>query len=315
MTSAAPLRALMEDQYFPQAVAIRSMKTRAHYQRAVSRLQEFVRRDPVVTDLNEETIRGYMTWLSVDLGMDPTTVNGHRKNLLALARWLVGEHQLERMPRVRKLETVDRPPDAWSDTELERLIVAALTMPGSLGGASARDWGRAALALELQTAMRCEELMAIQRDWLTEDGRINVPSSARKGKRRGAVYRLDQWAVHAVFALAPYWSGPAARLLLDVDRATVYRWFDAVLDRAQLPGGRRNKWHKLRRTVATLVAVGNGNPTLALRNSSDAVTWASYVDQSRTVETLGKYLPGQTVAKLADANAALPVIPIAEEAT
>ena len=299
--SGLKLRALLEEQYFPAALGIRNAKTKAHYRRAVSRFAEFLRREPAVEDLDEDHLRAHLHWLETDIGQGPETVNHHRKNLLALARWCVTEHLLDRVPRIAKLLVPEEPPEAWTEEELTRLIHAGTSAPGTIGGAPLSDWWRTAFALELQTAARYEELSLIEWQHMRPDGRIIVPSTIRKRRVAGAAYRLLPWSLAIINDFARYCptpDKPSGPVLLGVDKATVYRHFSALLIRAGLPADRKCKWHKLRRTVATVVTLGGGNPTLALRNSSDSVTWKHYVDQSQVAEPIGKYLPATSVNAL-----------------
>lgn len=55
-----------------------------------------------------------------------------------------------------------------------------------------------------------------------------------------------------------------------------YFWhrFNRIVKRAGLPTGRRGKWHKVRRTVATFYEAAGGKATVLLGRSSRKVTEA-----------------------------------------
>jgi integrase len=276
------------DQFFLLSTA-RDEKTQEHYRRAVRWLGEMLGRSPQLSDLTDDHIRALLAWLQQTRKQSATTANGAHKCLCRLWRWARDRGLVNTGPTVPRLKEPARTPQAWTHDELRRLVDAASTSPGSIAGIPAGLWWRALLALEWDTGCRASELLAIRWEWVEWDRRwIRVPAECRKGGRRDAVYGL---MADTIAALEPI-RQPQGPILGDVGhRSAYYRLWDDLLARAGLPTGRRRKTQMLRRSFASHLLSGGGDPTAALGHASRATTQASYLDPTLTARPHGEKMP------------------------
>lgn len=297
MESAQSLASVLEHEFFiSEFTTVRDEKTRKHYRRAVRWLGESHGMPATVEMLTDKGVRRVMMWLESTLGQSPATVNTTRKFLMALARWLRDEGRLAKMPRVPKAVEPYTPPESLTTDQLASLWQAALTATGEIGGAPAAVWWPTLLWCEADAAIRAGELRSLQWGWIDiRSGIVRVPWIARKGKRRGEVYRLGAETLAWLAKLQPFTRRtPTSKVFGDVTDARYYAEWDRMQERAGLPLGRRWKTHCLRRTVATLAVIAGADPSRVLRHSSPNVAWESYVDPTptatATTEKIGRLL-------------------------
>lgn len=290
-TGAAVETLLVE--YFELNTSIRSEKTRGHYRRAVKWLEIAIGRTPKVADLTDDNVTRTLVWLTKERRQSAITANTTHKCLCSLWRFAHGRGYVRVTPLVRPLPQPATCPDSWSDEELQILLRVAAAYPYRLSGVAGAVWWKATLALELATLERSGALLAARWEWV--DWRRNVvrvPADSRKGRLREEAYQLPAWAIDALAALRDqYASLPAT--ILDCKPATYFKRWDKLLSAAGLPAGRRNKTHKLRRTLATLAVIAGRDPQRVLRHQTPGMAWKHYVDTSRTGEPVSGWLPNQ----------------------
>lgn len=274
------LAEILESQFFEHQFAkVRSKKTKGHYRRAVKWLGESLGRDATIEDLNDDGVRRVMVWLGECRGQLPITINTTRKFLVALAKWLREEGKIDRVPRVPKLAEPHHPPESLTIDQLRSLWHVATTRRGNIIGIPAAVWWPTLLWVEFDTAVRAGELLSIRWDWIDWASRIiRTPPDARKGGRRGEVYRFGPECLRWLRELQACSPPGEGYVFGNPSTKTYYAHWERIQKAAGLPAGRRWKTHALRRTVATFVAVAGGDPARVLRHSSPKMAWDHYVD-------------------------------------
>lgn len=190
----------------------------------------------------------------------PATVNSKRANLVALWNFASEPpHELVRAPvKVKKATMGDDPPEAWTVEEFERLLVAARDTPGQWHGVPAGLAWETGLLIIWDTACRFSELFEARvEDVNFDQGTLWVQSSRRKGRRAGKVYPLHRQTLALIRATLD--APPREKLWpFPWRKEQAWRHFDAILERAGLPGGPRRKFHCLRRTSESYAATTMG---------------------------------------------------------
>lgn len=287
--SSRDLMEILEDDFFQLKTAITNEVTRGHYRRAVRWLGELLGRSARVADLSDDNLARLLRWLQEIRGQGPATANTSHKNLCALWRWLHNRGVVATGPTVAALRTPERAPRAWREDELAKLLNAARTSPGSIGGLPARVWWLALFALEWDTGCRASELLALRWEWLDwERGWLTVPAEYRKGQRRDGVYGLLPDTLGYLGQIRR----PTGLILgWDRDRSRYWQLWKGLLDRAGLPNDRRTKTQCLRRTFATYLQIGGGDASAACGHSSPSITREHYLDPTLTTRRHGEAMP------------------------
>lgn len=283
------LSAVLESQFFPLKTTISSETTRRRYRRAVRWLGEAIGRPPTVADLTDDHLAAVASHLRTTRGQCPRTVNGTLECLRALWRWCRDRDLAKGGPTFAPLKVAQRPPKAWSESEITRLVQAADASGGSIAGMPARVWWLTLFALVMDTGARAGELLSLRWEWIDwSAGTLSVDASVRKGGVSYAVYGLRRetlaWlsSIRRSEGLILGWRHDASRL---------YQLYSDLLQSAGLPDTRYTKLHCLRRTFATLLEVHGGDATAALGHASRATTLRHYLDPSRTVRVHAEVIP------------------------
>ena len=179
------------------------------------------------------------------------------------------------MPKLR----VELPaPDAWTLEELEFILAAAAAEPGDVCGIAAGRWWPAFLLTLYDTGLRFNALtQRTTSDLDTKAGWMTIPASDQK-QGKAQVLKLHDDTLQLIAATEPD------------SRTWLFPWpyrchkkirdhFRAILQRAGLPHGNRDLFHKLRRTAATavMIAASEDDARVHLGHSSVEVT-RRYID-------------------------------------
>lgn len=182
--------------YFAQNIRIRNENTRRQYRYALRDWTEQLGRDPLQSDLTDESLGRFATWL-LDKKLEPKTVNERVGRIAALWRWLVKVGELRRMPLIDRVREPRRAPVAWTIEDLRRLISSLESLPGRVGPVPARDWWRSLHLVAWSTGERISALMAVRWEWIAGDF-LTIPAEVRKGRASDRVYRLSAKALAAL---------------------------------------------------------------------------------------------------------------------
>lgn len=216
-----------------------------------------------------------------DRGRAERTVNNTRRNLLTV--WRQAEEMgvpVPPAPAPRRIPRMTEPaplPRAWTADQMRRIIDACRRAP------TKRGWGDehwTALVLTIyDTSLRIGCLMRSTVDQIDRDTcALGVPGSLQKG-RRETYQPLHPDTLARLLSLA---RGLDKRLFpWPYRREELWRQFRSlVLVPAGLPSGRRDQFHRVRRTSYTMVAVAFGKDAASQHAAHRADLSAHYLDQS-----------------------------------
>lgn len=270
--------------YAPLRLPIGAASTRKKYRGVIALLRSILGREPLLSDLSDDLVAAACNAVLLK-GRSPATANGVRGKLhalwtLAAKRQLVSSHPT--MPRIPEYK---RAPTAWNRDQLAALWGSLSQEPGKIAGIPAATWWLNVHGVLWDSGARIGVVVAIQKgkpkltglEWQHTDliGRtVLYPAEHQK-------QRADQrFALHADTAAA-------LKLQLPRDRrwvfpwpwceATLYNRYSAILERAGLPTSRRDKFHRMRRSVASWYEAAGGNATALLGHSARKVT-ENYLD-------------------------------------
>jgi site-specific recombinase XerD len=274
--------------YRPQRHAASPGGTIEDFESVIRCFYRFVERAVLVTDFSNELIAAYMEHLR---GRDRTraTVNKHRRVLLALWRFAKRRKLLAEYPDVDPLRDLRRIPTAWWPDEMFRIVKSGAEHPGTItcdaGNIPAGAFWEALLRTAYNTGARVSALLTVRRDDVDLDSGFVRIDAERQKHRTDGLYKLLPETLTAIRAI---WK-PRRDLLFPwpYDQG-VRQWkclnthYRRILARAGLSSGRKDLFHKLRRTTATLVTAASGIEVACrlLGHSSIQVT-QGYVDPSK----------------------------------
>lgn len=266
-----------EDVYAP----LRLTKTRCDRMRStLQKVMAFTATEPHFALLNDNFCDTFTVWMLNNSILQRTTINLHLRNFLALWRLAWKKRRVDELPRdVTFLRVPKRTPDCWSIDELHRLIATAAQEPGLVGVVPARVFWPTLLAFLFVTGLRIGAALSLPRKSLDlENGWLHVPAECQKQLADQSI-QIGPDCLAAMQRLLEFDTGPL--LFHSPFRGPqVYRkYLRRILERAELPTGRRDLFHKLRRTCGTFIAKALGEQAAQqyLGHSSVQVTRA-YID-------------------------------------
>lgn len=284
------LNQFFDDFYRPLKLRGRSVNTVRLYANTITQYGKFLGRAPTVEqDLNDLQVSRYLEHRSRQ--RSPHTSEKERNQLCALWRCACDRRLLELRPCIPVTPIPFRIPTAWSIEQLKTLLDTAKVMPGMVGDVPARIWWTALIQVLWQSAERVGAILSVDKADYSRP-RILVRAEVRKGGKRDKLYTFTDPVCDLLDLLAASKNGPR---LFAWPRGYEYLWnrFGKIVKAAGLEGGRRNKFHQLRRSAATHFAARGGDPTALLDHSSPRITRA-YLDP-RFIDTGPKpcdILPG-----------------------
>lgn len=269
------------DVYEPRKLIDASAGCRSKYRRHIKWLSESLGRDALVSDLNEANIAKLMRE-RLNAARTAATVNHLRSQLVALGRFAALRGSLDCAPDVMKLREPKRTPTAWTKEQIAALFRSCVQQPGHVAGhIPAWRWWIALHSVLWDSGARIGAVLQITADQIDRE-RCTLTILAEQQKQ----------AADQVFSLHP-----DTLLALDsidyLDRKKVFAWskhrqtiwnhYRQILKRAGLPHGRRDMFHKMRRSVASWFEFGGGDATKLLGHSSRKIT-LGYLDPTITGE-------------------------------
>jgi len=269
------LDVFFRDYFSPLFLRSRSDNTRRLYCTSIRTFSRWLQRPAVLQDLNDTTVNRFLDYFR-HLPRSPFSVNKERANLLAMWRFACRKKLLDEWPDVLPEVEPERVPQAWTASEIARLLGACEREPGTIGEVPAAAWWRALHLVCWDTGERIGAVRDLE--WPHADleaGFMLVPAELRKGKRRDRLYKLASDTIAALQAIRQ----PVREKIFPWPYSPTYLWrrYARLLDRAHLPRDRHCKFHRIRRSVATHYEAAGGNATELLGHSSRSVTLA-YLD-------------------------------------
>lgn len=240
------------------------------------------------TKLDTDSLAGYRAQREAE-GASLDTIRGELGKLLSFARWL-GEK-----PELVRPYGIKRAPKAWSREELTQLYMAARRTKGTIYKIPGSLWWPAMIALVYDSGERISAVLSIRWCDIDWQGKTVLCSAEnRKFRRADMVHPLHETTIEALQALRAFLREPAESRIFGGrgNQTTIYAALEKLLKEAGLSAGRRDKFHKLRRTLATEVHLAGGDATARLGHASDAITRESYIDP-RAYQQVEPWRPGQ----------------------
>lgn len=203
------------------------------------------------------------------------TSEKERGQLLALWRLACDRGIKAIRPCVPPTNLPERVPRAWTVEELQRIVSAARKMKGYVGDVPANVFWPALILTCYQSAERIGAVMAVRKSDYSRPF-IHMRAEVRKARKRDKVYRFTD----PVCDLLDQLMRTRGEKLFEWKGPFTYLWgrFGAVIQAAGLPCGRRDKFHKLRRSAATHFAARGHDATAMLDHSSPRITKQYYLD-------------------------------------
>jgi integrase len=263
--------------YRPRRLLQSSPHVVRKYQRAIARLGDELGRSPLVGDLNEGNILLIAERL-INSGRSAGTANDNRKQLVALGNFAVKRGYLRQFDDVAKLKVNEPAPTAWRQDDLQRLMdaVAKVTRGRKIfGGLTARWFWESFIRLMLDTGIRFGA--QLQLNWSDVDldsGIVTVRAETQKD-RSGQRFPLKPATVECLRRIRE----PKRKMVFQpsYDRSAFPYWLAKFLKAAGLPSTRRDKFHRLRRTVASWYEHAGGDASDLLGHSNRSTT-RKYLD-------------------------------------
>jgi integrase len=252
-------------------------------------VSKYVRGDATTYDIfTERRFAHFLDWLKrtpnprTKRARSNRTINGKRGFLLALWRFAWRRRWAPQPPIDRfdipLLPVEKRNPPAWTVEQVSQILAHVDAAPPSSGW-SRQHW-IALLLTCYDTGARIDALLGARRQDLI-DGRLRLDASLDKELIEHNP-RLHDQTLAAIAALPP---GEPEDRLFDWQHSLDWlrKRLKAILRAAGLPHGRRDLFHRFRRTTATQTAKVGGiqQASQILGHSSVALTEAHYVDQTQ----------------------------------
>lgn len=284
------LNEFFDDFYRPLKLRGRSENTSRLYHNTLKQYSKYLGRQATIEDdLNDLQVSRYLEHRSRERSI--LTAEKERSQICALWRCAADRRLTDLRPCVPKTQIPFRVPTAWSIDQLKALLATAKALPGKVGDVPAHVWFTALIQVLWQSAERVGAILSVTKEDYTRP-MILVRAECRKGGKRDKLYTFSDSVCDLLDVLKRSGNGPK---LFAWPRQYEYLWnrFGKIVKAAGLEGGRRSKFHQLRRSAATHFAARGGDPTALLDHSSPRVTKA-YLDP-RFIDTGPKpcdILPG-----------------------
>jgi integrase len=250
-------------------------------------------------DLSDSAVARFLEFM-LKKGRSTARVNCFRAHLVAIATHAYDAGLIDRPLRVKKLKTVQNPPQAWTEDELRRIFAVARVFwqhrsYGKPNGGKIRcnHWWDAILSVTYETALRRGALLATRRsDVDLETGWLVVDGSSSK-TLRGQGYKLSD---ETIAKLRRIWKPERKLLFAYASLNQINRHFEKILTAA---GVRRkksksfDKFHRIRRSTASIVCATAGITAAQnlLGHTSAEVTRRSYIDPTQIKHDVTGVLP------------------------
>lgn len=269
------LLTLFEQQYLPLRLRGKSKETARLHRHTIRAFGKYLGRTPTLADLTDTLVSGLMHW-GRERGLAAPSVNKWRNHLCALWRFACRKGLVKEWPDVEPDPEPEIIPRAWMPAEFDQVLAACRSRQGWIAGIRADLWWTAIHLLIYDTSERIGAVRRLEWQDLDIDGRwVTFQAENRKGGRKASMYRIDPETVEALKLI----QSPQRAVVFPWDRCYSYLWtkYKAVLKDAGLPHDRRSKFHRIRRTTASLYEANGGDATELLGHSSRRVT-RSYLD-------------------------------------
>lgn len=259
--------------YLPLRLHGKSANTSRLYRISIRSFSTTLGRPAHIEDLTDEAVKRHLQRV-LDAGRSKATANKDRSQLLAIWRFAHQHGYVAKWPCVpAEIEPV-RIPRAWMAEDVRTLFAAVDRLEGDIDGVDRRIWWRCLLMVCLETGERIGALMQAEWSWIDRSWMV-VPAEARKGGRRDKQYLLGTGTLARLADLRR--QSPIKLFPWPYNQDYLWQKYAEILKLAGLPHGRRDKFHRLRRTCASVIHAAGLDATEALDHAHRRTTQA-YLD-------------------------------------
>lgn len=262
----------LHDLYAPlRGISDRTVKL---YDLTFSKWGEFLGREPTLDDLEELAVARFLAHRVRT--REPGTAAKDRSQIRAVWEFAARRGAVKTWPTIPLVKVPERIPEAWLTDELRRLVDSAMQERMVVCGIPAGDYFRAILLLLYDTGERITAATSIR--WRDVRGMdVVFRAESRKGSRRDIIRPISE-ATAAALAAIRFGRGLDDEVFpLDRHKDFLWRRLGIILDRAGLPSGRKDKFHKIRKTTASY-AQAAGLSAQQILDHADPATTRKYLD-------------------------------------
>lgn len=237
-------------------------------------------REPRLSDLEELQVARFLARRVRERA--PATAAKDRSQLRALWEFAARRGIISTWPTIPLVRVPERVPEAWLTDEFDRLLAEAQKERVVLDGIPAGLWWKALLMVCYDTGERITSVLALR--WSGWRGStVLFRAEHRKGQRRDIVRDISVQTADAMLAIRG--DRKPDDLVFPWPRNNQYLWrrLQIILERAKLPAGRKDKFHKIRKTTASYYEAA-GHSAQRLLDHADPQTTRAYLDP-RIVKT------------------------------
>lgn len=265
---------MLEKHYMPARLVGKSKNTIRLYRVCIRNFSRWLGRQPIVGDLNIETVGAYLQHALDNTDLSPHTIEKERAEFTSFWNFAAKRGWLKTFPDIPSINCPKRIPDAWTDDEMTRLMKACETARGMIGSNQAKHYWPALVSTIYDSGERISATLSILQTDIDGNGWLTVRGEYRKGKTRDKRYRLRPATLKRIAKMN---AGKAPVFDFPFHPNYIYNLYSELLDDAGLPSTRRDKFHKIRRTTASNFEAAGGNAT-ALLDHTDRRTTEAYLD-------------------------------------
>lgn len=266
------LRELLHDAYAPlRSLSEKSVK---NYESTLKALARFLGHDPTLDDLDELTVARYLSHRGKERAI--ATAAKDRAQLRALHEFAARRKLCDHWPQYPPVRVPERVPQAWLSSEMQRLLDSARSETREIDGIPGSLYWPALILLAYDSAERATALLSLR--WRDVRGRhVVFVAETRKGGRRDVLREIGDDTAEALEAIRMGRSDSDLVFPWPLSYTYVWRSLERILKKAGLPHGRRDKFHRIRRTTASYYAAAGGSAQILLDHASPATT-RKYLD-------------------------------------
>lgn len=263
---------LLHDLYAP--LRSLSRKSVVNYECTIKAMAEFIGHEPSLADLDELTVARFLAHRCRQRAV--ATAAKDRAQLRALHEFAARRKLCDHWPQYPPVRVPERVPEAWFAGEMQRLLDAAGDEKTVLAGIPGGLFWRALILTAYDTAERASSLLSLQ--WRHVRGRtVLFRAEGRKGHTRDILREIGEDTLAALDAIRGTRTDDDLVFPWPRTRTYIWRRLAIILERAGLPHGRRDKFHRIRRTTASYFEAAGGSAQRLL-DHADPATTRRYLD-------------------------------------
>ena len=272
--------------YHKLKLATKSKSAMRLHRGSIRHYERFLGRPAMIADLTDENVVAFQGF-RLDEKVSPATVNSDTCRLLALWRYAARKRMIDGEPDVEQLPEYKRVNSSYEVAEVGQLLATiakhaddivpkAVTKP-----VLSAIWWTALVRVLYFTGIRIGAAMDIRIDDYEPRRRRLLVRAENQKQKADQMFIISEITHQALMACI----GERSNGLLFVwtrNKSLLWTYYHRLLKAAKLPVGRRDKFHRLRRTSATQAEItfGAGSGQRHLGHSSPEMTQQHYLDAS-----------------------------------